>query len=215
MVNPEEVKKAISQLSEQSQKKFDQRVEFIVTLKDFNPKKDKVDFFSTLNYSPGKEIKICGLVGPELADESRKIFDMTIVQSEFAELAKTPAKLKKIANDHDFFVAQANVMQQVAATFGRVLGPRGKMPNPKAGCVVPPKAQLQPVADRLKKTIHVRNRESPMVQIGVGRQGQDVKEIVDNVNHVYDGLLHQLPLEVNNVKAVFVKFTMSPVVKVM
>jgi large subunit ribosomal protein L1 len=217
MVDTKEVKKALDSLMKEHQKKFKQTIEVVVTLKDIDLKKpdQKVDFFVTLNHGRGKKIKVCGLVGPELLEDAKKVFDHVILHNEFSKIAADKAKMKALASEYDYFVAQANIMKDVAASFGRFLGPRGKMPNPKAGCVVPPKTALEPIYERLQKTIHVQTRESPMIQLAVAKEDQDAVAVIDNIHHVYEALVHHLPLEVNNIKAVYVKLTMSPPVKVM
>ncbi|MFW5746336.1 MAG: hypothetical protein ACOCWQ_02165 [Nanoarchaeota archaeon] len=215
MVDKKSVKEALTTLQEHK-KKFVQTVELIVSLKDIDVKRtdQQVDFYTTLNHDRGKEVKICALVGPELADEAKKVFDRTILQSEFEKVASDKREIKKLASEYEYFVAQANIMGQVASAFGRVLGPRGKMPNPKAGCVVPPKTALQPIYDRLLRTVRVRNKGTAMIQVAVGKEDQESEHVVDNVLHVYEGLVHNLPQDVNNVKTVYLKLTMSPVVKV-
>ena len=81
----------------------------------------------------------------------KKSLDAAFETHDFDQFKDNASKIKKLAGEYDFFVAQANIMPQVATVFGKVLGPRGKMPNPKAGCVVPPKSQLGPLKERLGK----------------------------------------------------------------
>ena len=100
-------------------------------------------------------------------------------------------------------------MPQIAATFGRVLGPKGKMPNPKAGCVVPPKAVLKPLVEKLQKLVHVSAKLVPMVQCKVGSESMSDDALVANIMIVYDQIVHLLPAGEQNVKAAFVKLTMG------
>src|SRR3990172_6920050 len=122
-----------------------------------------------LPYNRGKKISVCALVGPELAEEAKKVCDGAILSDDFG---KYPDKkeIKKLASKYDFFIAQANVMPKVATSFGRVFGPKGKMPNPKAGCIVPPNANLKTLYDKLQKTVRLYAKERPMIQIPVGNE---------------------------------------------
>jgi large subunit ribosomal protein L1 len=104
-------------------------------------------------------------------------------------------------------------MPKVATSFGKVLGPAGKMPNPKAGCVVPPNANLKPLANRLHKTLKITAKTMPMVQIAVGKEDAPDEEVIDNVMTVYDGVLHHVPSGLNNIRKIMMKLTMSKPIK--
>jgi len=117
--------------------------------------------------------------------------------------------MRKLAKGYDFFIAQANLMAKVATTFGRVLGPKGKMPNPKAGCVVPPNANLKPLVAKLQKTVRIAAKTTPMVQMAAGLEDQKEEEVSDNILTLYDQLIHHLPKERNNVRSIYLKLTMG------
>ena len=215
-MNKDQVLKTLESLKKDSAKrKFNQSVDLIVALKDLDFKKTEhqVDFFSTLHYSTGKKVKVCAFVGAELKSEAEKVFDSIIMDSDFARYDKK--KAKKLAKQYDFFVAQANIMTKVAQVFGRYLGVRGKMPNPKAGCVVPPKgANLKALYDKLQKTIKISAKKTPLIMLRVGTQEQKPEEVADNILFIYDQLIHHLPNEKHNVKDVYLKLTMSKPVKI-
>ncbi len=205
----------LKKLRESSKKRnFDQSVDMIITFKDIDMKKseNQITLFSALPYAPGKEAKICALVGPEMKEESKSA-DRVILLDEFDRFKSNKKEVKKLANDYDFFVAQANLMVQVAGAFGRVLGPKGKMPNPKAGCVVPAKTNLKPVVDRLKKSVKLMTRTTPMMQCCIGRSSMEDNKLADNATAVYNQVLHALPQEKNNIKHVMLKLTMSKPIK--
>jgi ribosomal protein L1 len=102
----------------------------------------------------------------------------------------------------------------VAQTFGKVLGTRGKMPNPKAGCVVPPKTALKPLYERLQKTVHLKAKTQLVVKCSVGSEDQNEDEVVDNVMTAYNAVLHKLPNESHNIKNVLLKLTMGKPVRI-
>ncbi|MBW2967897.1 50S ribosomal protein L1 [Candidatus Woesearchaeota archaeon] len=216
-MDKENVKTAIKELLDASKKrKFQQSFDLIINLKGLDMKKtdQQVEVFVPMHYGKGKKVKICAFVGPELKEDAEKSVDKSIFVDDLEKYVKDTKLLKKTANEYSFFIAQANIMPKVAQAFGKVLGTRGKMPNPKAGCVVPPKAQLKPLYDRLQKTAVLRAKSQPVIKVTVGAEAQNQDEVVDNVITVYNALIHKLPGEENNIKNVLLKLTMSKPVEV-
>lgn len=201
--------------TEAKKRNFSQKVDLIINIKDLDLKKNDnhIDFYSQLHHSVGKKLKICALAGPELAEEAKKVCDFVVIQTEFADYAKDKKKAKKLADGYDYFIAQADIMPLVAQTFGKVFGPRAKMPNPKAGCVVPPKAQLGPIYEKLQTTIRIMAKKDPVIHLMVGNEDMNEEEVADNINTAYNQLIHHLPGETNNIKEMFVKLTMGKPVK--
>ena len=197
--------------SESKKRNFEQKVDLIVLLKDLDLKKpdNHVDFFTNLHFARGKKIKICALTGPELHTEAEKSCDFAIPQTDFKKYQADKKLAKKLAKEYDFFIAQADIMPQVAAAFGKVLGPKGKMPNPKAGCVVPPKAQLKPLYEKLQSTVRMTAKTQPVIHVMIGKESQDEKELIDNIKTVYTQLINHLPGEDNNIRSAYIKFTMG------
>ncbi|MFH1506355.1 MAG: 50S ribosomal protein L1 [archaeon] len=217
-MNKKEVLDALKKLKKDSkERKFKQSVDLIINFRDLDLKKPdhQVEFFANLHHDRGKKIKICAFSAQELADEAKKHCDTVIMQGDFEAYKKEPKKAKKLANDHDFFIAQANIMPQVAATFGRVLGIRGKMPNPKAGMIVPPKTTLAPVVKRLQNTMKISAKKVPIVQVRIGNEEQTDDILADNVMTIYDQIIHHLPRERHNIKNAYLKLTMGKPEKLM
>jgi large subunit ribosomal protein L1 len=211
-----EIIKAIKLLKESSPKRnFKQIFDMVINLKGLDMKKpdNQVEFFANLHFSRGRKISVCAFVGPELKPEAEKFCDEFIDVDHFDKYAKDKKLAKKLAEKHTFFIAQADIMPRVAAAFGKVLGPRGKMPNPKAGCVVPPKAALKPLYDRLQKVLKISAKTSPIIQCPVGSEDMPEEEVADNIMVAYDQLIHHLPKDKNNIRNMFVKMTMSGAIK--
>ena len=190
---------------------FNQSFDLIVNLKDINLKnpEEHVDIFTTLPHSKNQKVKVCGLVDAELKEESKAVCDLTISTEEFPKYQGNKSELKKLANEYDFFVAQANIMANIAKTFGKVLGSRGKMPNPKAGCVVPPKTNLKPLYDKLQDTVRLLAKTSPVVHICVGKEDMKDEDIAENISTLYNLLVNSLQKEENNISSVIIKTTMG------
>jgi large subunit ribosomal protein L1 len=215
-MNNQTIIKALQTAKEQSkERKFSQTVDLIIALRGLNLKKpeEQVEFFVNLPHGVGKKRKVCAFVGPELEEKAKEVCDFVITQPEYAQYKEKKA-VKKLAKSYDFFIAQADIMPKVAAAFGKALGPRGKMPNPKAGCILPPKAPVQPLYDRLQKIMPVIAKKQLGIQFAVGKDDMNETEIAENISTIYNQLLHHLPAEKNNIKSVYLKLTMSKPVKI-
>lgn len=217
LMDKNSLKEALKTLKETSQKrKFKQKVDLIINLKGLDLKKPEqhVELYVQLPHPKGRKSKICALVGPELKEEAEKSVDKTISVDDFAEYQKDKRVVKRLAQEFDFFIAQANIMPKVAQVFGKFLGSRGKMPNPKAGCVVPPKFAMKPLYDRLQQTTVVKAKAQPVIKCTVGEEGQDEEQVADNIMTIYNALIHKLPQENDNIKNILLKHTMGKPVEV-
>jgi large subunit ribosomal protein L1 len=208
---------ALKKVKEGSKKRnFKQRYECIINLKDLNLKKpeEQVDLFVLLPHMTGKKKKICAFVGAEMKQDAEKACDRTVLVDDFERLVKEKNFAKKLGAEYDYFIAQANLMPKVAQAFGKVLGPRGKMPNPKSGCVVPPKTNLVVLCEKLQKTVKASAKTQLSIKCPIGAESMSDSEIAENILALYNALVHKLPKEAANIKSTMVKLTMSKPVKV-
>ncbi len=218
VISKEDVLKKVKELLELGKKRnFVQSIDLSIALKGINFKNpaEAVEDVLILPHERGKKLKICALVDKDMQTQAKQVFDRVIVKDEFQSLAGNKKELKKIASAYDFFVAQANIMPLVAKTFGRVLGPRGKMPNPKASCVVPPNAKLDILKEKLKKTIILRAKKGPVINLRVGTEKQKPEEIADNVYYIISNLAKHLKNGEQNIKHVYLKKSMSESMRLM
>ncbi len=209
--------KALKKSKDNSPKrKFKQSYDLIINLRSLDLKKteNQIDNFVQIHYDRGKKVKICALIGPELKAAAKEDCDMAIELSEFDKYAKNKKLTKKLAQNYDFFIAQANIMPKVAAAFGKVLGTKGKMPNPKAGCIVPPNANLKGVVAKLQNSVRIRVNISPLFQCRIGNEDTPEEHLIDNAFVMYNSLIHSLPGEKNNIRSIYLKLTMGPSIKV-
>ncbi|MFA6073042.1 MAG: hypothetical protein WC758_02945 [Candidatus Woesearchaeota archaeon] len=210
------VENALKELrKEEHKKKFSQSLDLIINLKDINLKNtdETVDFFATMNHGLGRKMKVAIFAGPELEEKAKQVCDLVIPLKDFDKY--TDKKLaKKLAAKYDFFLAQAEIMPKVAQIFGRVLGPRNKMPNPKLGSVVPAKGQVDALYERLQRTVRVSAKKAPVIQVKIGSEAMKDDELIDNILLVYDQVVHHTPKEKANIRSAFVKLTMSKPIKI-
>jgi large subunit ribosomal protein L1 len=215
-MNQESIIKAIKEAKEKSKKrKFNQSFELIINLTELDLKKPEHQLETWINLpNINKNNKICGLIGPELKESTKGLCDTIVMHDDFIQYAKDKKLTKKLANNHEFFIGQANIMPDIAKTFGRILGTKGKMPNPKAGCVVPPNANIKVLVENLKKTIKIRAKTQPSIKCKVGTEDMKEEEIAENIATIHKQVLHLLPKEKNNIKNILIKLTMGKPVKI-
>lgn len=208
----QDFKTALDLLKQTSEKrKFTQGVDLVINLKNLDLKKNEqqIDIYTQLHHGRGRKTKIACFCGPELLPNAKQNCDLAISTDDFARMGADKKAVKKLATEYDFFLAQANIMPDVAKHFGRVLGPKGKMPNPKAGAVVPPNANLKALVEKLAKTVRLTARTQMSIKVNIGKETMPEAELLDNAFTIYDSLLKTLPQETNNIKDVLVKFSMS------
>jgi large subunit ribosomal protein L1 len=156
---------------------------------------------------------VAALTGPELEERAKAVCDLVIPLRDFDKYSDKKLA-KKIAAEYDFFIGQAEIMPKVAQVFGRVLGPRNKMPNPKLGTIVPARGQVDQLYERLQKTVRISAKKAPVIQAKAGSESMGDEEVTDNIMLIYDQTVHHTPKEKANIKNVSVKLTMSKPVRI-
>ena len=191
---------------------FTQTVEIAVNLKDIDLKKPENRFKLevVLPHGRGKEPKIAVIADGAVAEAAKKLGLDVISGEEFEELAKSPRQARKLAKRYDFFIAAAPLMPKIGKYLGRYLGPRNKMPQ-----VVPPTmTNLEPIVNKLKKTVRVQLKNNPVVHAPIGIETMSDEELAENAEAVLNAIINKLERGENQVKSVYVKTTMGPAVKV-
>ncbi len=218
MIDKKNILTAITELKKNSKKRnFIQNYDLIITLKNLDLKKpeQKVDFYTVLHHSKGKKLKIAAFVDMQLYESAKKVFDLVLLPEEFEKYTDKKSA-KKLAENYDYFVAQANIMPQVAKHFGKILGSRGKMPNPKAGCVIPPKgSNLDQLYSNLQKTARIITKNNLMIQTTVGNEDLKDEEIAINALDVVKQLISHLINHENNISRMYLKLTMSKPIEIL
>jgi len=204
---------AVKEAKEKSQKrKFNQSIELIIKLQDIDMKapESKIQEIIELPYAPEKANKVCVIGSGEFAMKAKNAnADYVIERGELESLAGKKQELRKVANNYDFFIAEAPLMPLVGRTLGSVLGPRGKMPVP-----VPPSADIAGLVKKHRKTIIVRMRNQPILQNRVATENMKDEEITENIQTVLRVLEGKLKKGMKNIKVVYIKTAMGTPVKI-
>lgn len=206
----EEFLNEIREAREKAKKRnFLQTWDMIVNLKNINLKKpeNKLNLEFPLPDGRGKESKIIFIVD-SLLSEAKKTKGLVIFKNELEKLGKDKKKLKKYADEYDWWFCEAPLMPLVGKTLGTVLGPRGKMPRP-----IPPKGNVQPFVEMSKRMVKISIKDSPVIHVPVGTEDMKDEQVMKNVLAVMNLVNEKLPKGNANVKGAFIKLTMGPPVR--
>lgn len=196
-----ELKKALTELRKDKARKFDQSVDLVVNLKKFDIRRESVNVFIQVPHKI-KDKKVCGF----LTTKGKGID--TVTEEEF-KIYSNKKNLKNLEKKYDFFISQAVLMPKVATTFGRVLGPAGKMPSPQLGIIPEANEKLiEELKQKINQSLRIRTKEAS-IKTAIGKQSMKDEEIVENAIAVYNALLKNLPKGIDNVKNMEIKFTMT------
>lgn len=197
----EQLSKALEELRKDKERKFDQTVDLIINLQKFDPRKNPVNIFTSVPHKI-KDKKIAAFL------ETRNKNVETITKDEFKKYSDKK-ELKKLSKRFDFFIAQASLMPKVATTFGRFLGPSGKMPSPQLGIMANVDDKIiEELKQRINNSAKIRAKDAS-IKLAIGKQSMKTEDIVENILAIYESILKVLPREKDNVKNIEIKFTMS------
>jgi len=191
---------------------FTHSVELIVKLREIDLKKpeNRLNESVELPNSLGKETKICGIAGGDLATRAKAgQADLVMGREDLDKLGKDKKATRKLASEYDYFIAEAPMMPLVGKTIGPILGPKGKMPTP-----VPPTAPIDQIVQSHRKLIRIRVRDQPVVQCRIGTEKMPDDEIAENAQAVFNRIEAKLERGAKNIRQVLVKTTMGEPVKV-
>ncbi|MFO8077744.1 MAG: 50S ribosomal protein L1 [Thermoplasmatota archaeon] len=202
----------IKQASQEDKKNFKQTIDLVINLKniDLTVPKNRIDEEIILPKGRGTEAKIGLFASGELALNAKKIVDILIKPEEIDDLSDDKKQAKNIADNHDFFLAEAPLMPTIGKTLGTVLGPRGKMPKP-----VPPGGDISDTVKNLRNTVKIRSKTNTTFHTIVGGEEMSSEDIAANVQAILKRLEGSLERGQLNIRSIHIKTTMGPSEKIM
>jgi len=196
--------------SKSTQRKFKQSVELSMNFKEIDL--ESTEYKLNLNiYLPkgrGKDVKIGVFADGDMNVRAKKVSDCVLSKAEIEEYSRNKRKMRKVSTDCYAFIAQPDLMPLIGRTWGVVLGPRGKMPQP-----VPDTADLNTVVNRMKNTVRIRSKKNPTIQVPVGVEDMSPDDLADNISAVLDAVERIIPKE--KIQSAYLKTTMGEVIKLM
>ena len=205
---PLSVADAVEQLKKLDSLKFNQSVEIAVRLGIDAKQADQLVRGSiVLPHGIGKTLRICVIAKGDKAEEAKNNGADTVGDAELV------AKIKEGWTDFDVCIAAPDMMGLVGP-LGKVLGPRGLMPSPRAGTVTMDVAKT--IKEYKAGKVEFRNDKSGIVQAIVGKIRFDKQQLVDNIEAFLQYIQQLKPAAVKGtyVKSITISATMSPGVKI-
>ena len=184
--------------------KFDASVDLDVRL-GVDPRKSNqmVRGVVTLPHGTGKSVRVLVLCTPDKEKEA------TEAGADYVGLDEYVEKIKGGWTDVDVIITTPNVMAKVGA-LGRILGPRGLMPNPKTGTVT---MEVDKAVKEVKAgKIDFKVDKFGIVHSSVGKIAFSAEQIADNASEFMNTILKLKPTTAKGtyVKSIFLSTTMSP-----
>lgn len=188
--------------------KFDASVDLAIRL-GVDPRKanQMVRGVVTLPHGTGKDVKVLALVTPD------KEADAQAAGADYVGLDEYLQKIKGGWTDVDVIITMPSVMGKLGP-LGRILGPRGLMPNPKTGTVTMDVAKA--VKDVKAGKIDFKVDKTGIVHAAIGKVSFDANKIAENANELVQTIIKLKPTAAKGtyIKSVFMSSTMSPSVEV-
>ncbi|AEM71200.1 50S ribosomal protein L1 [Muricauda sp. NFXS6] len=184
--------------------KFDASIDLAVRL-GVDPRKanQMVRGVVTLPHGTGKDVKVLALVTPDKEAEA------TEAGADFVGLDEYLEKIKGGWTDVDVIITMPSVMGKLGP-LGRILGPRGLMPNPKTGTVTMDVAKA--VSDVKAGKIDFKVDKTGIVHAAIGKASFSADKIAGNARELIDTLVKMKPSASKGVymRSIYLSSTMSP-----
>ncbi len=202
------VSEASSLIKEISNENFDASVDIAVRL-NVDPRKanQMVRGVVTLPHGTGKDVKVLALVTPDKEEEAKQ------AGADYVGLDEYLGKIKAGWTDVDVIITMPSVMGKLGP-LGRILGPRGLMPNPKTGTVTMDVAKA--VTEVKAGKIDFKVDKTGIVHAGIGKASFDAEKIAGNARELLTTLVKLKPQTSKGIymKSIHISSTMGPSIEI-
>ena len=202
------LKEAAALVKEITTTKFDASVDVDVRL-GVDPRKanQMVRGVVTLPHGTGKQVRVLALCTPDKEAEAKEAGADYVGLDEYIE------KIRGGWTEIDVIITMPAIMGKIGA-LGRVLGPRGLMPNPKSGTVTNDIAAA--VKDVKSGKIDFKVDKTGIVHTSIGKASFSAEQIYDNAHEIISTLIRLKPTAAKGtyVKSIYLSSTMSPSIKI-
>ncbi|MCX8144176.1 MAG: 50S ribosomal protein L1 [Bacteroidia bacterium] len=188
--------------------KFDATIDIAIRL-GIDPKKSNqlVRGTAMLPHGTGKSVRVLALVPPDKEEEAKKAGADYVGLDEYIE------KIKNGWTDVDVIITTPSAMGKVGA-LGKILGPRGLMPNPKTGTVTMEVGKA--VQEAKAGKVEFKTDKTGIIHSVAGKASFDPQKIAENANEIIQTVLKLKPATAKGtyIKSITLSSTMGPGIKV-
>jgi large subunit ribosomal protein L1 len=199
---------AVSKVKDLASENFDASVDIAMRL-GVDPRKanQMVRGVVTLPHGTGKDVKVLALVTPDKEEAAKE------AGADYVGLDEYLAKIKGGWTDVDVIITMPSVMGKLGP-LGRVLGPRGLMPNPKTGTVTMDVAKA--VKDVKAGKIDFKVDKTGIIHAAIGKTSFDAKKLEENAQELITTINKLKPTAAKGtyIKSTYLSSTMSPSVEI-
>ncbi len=189
--------------------KFDESIDVVFSL-GIDPEDNEQNIRTTVSlpHGTGKQVKIAVFAGGEKLSEAENAGADIVGGKELATKVASEEKL-----DVDLVISTPEMMAEVGQ-LGKILGPKGLMPNPKTGTVTTDVAKA--VEDFKKGKVEIKNDKLGNVHLSIGKASFGTSQLLENLNEVIAEVEKVKPASSKGeyIKSVYISSTMGPSVAV-
>jgi large subunit ribosomal protein L10Ae len=189
---------------------FIETIEAQVTLKNYDPVRDKRFSGSfRLPTVPRPKLKCCVLGSAAHCEQADRIGVDHMSVEDLKKLNKNKKMVKKLAKRYDFFIASDNLIKQIPRLLGPGLTKAGKFPT-----LLGNNEDMQGKIDELKATIKFQMKKVMCLNVSVGNIEMDAREVFTNTQLAANFLASLLKKQWQNIGQIYIKTTMGPSVQI-
>lgn len=202
------IDEAVALVQEMKFAKFDESIDLAINL-DVDPRhaEENIRVTTALPHGTGKEVSVLVLASGPKEKEALEAGADYVGNKEYLD------KIKGGWADVDKIIATPDMMGELGK-LGRILGPKGLMPNPKSGTVTMDVAKA--VKDLKAGQVELRVEKTGIVHVSCGKSSFEKDAIVENIRTIYDTLIKNRPASVKGeyLEKMSVSSTMGPGIKI-
>ncbi|KAK7107529.1 large ribosomal subunit protein uL1-like [Littorina saxatilis] len=192
--------------SGEKKRKFTESVELQISLKNYDPQKDK-RFAGTvkLRFTPKPKMKVCVLGDQVHCDQAAANELPCMTQDDLKKLNKDKKLVKKLAKRYDAFLASESLIKLIPRILGPGLAKAGKFPSP-----ITHNEPILGKVEEIRSTIKFQMKKVLCLSTCVGHVNMSSDELYSNITLSINFLVSLLKKNWQNVRALYIKSTMGP-----
>ena len=198
------LEEAVSLVKDMKYSKFDESVDLAIKLGvDPRHAEENIRVTTSLPHGTGKSVKVLVLTEGPKEKEAEEAGADFVGNKDFL------TKIKNGWTDVDKIVATPDMMGELGK-LGKILGPKGLMPNPKSGTVT--MDVVKAVKDLKAGQVELRVESNGIIHVSCGKVSFEKEQLVENIAKIYDTIMKARPSSVKGqyLEKIFISSTMGP-----